>query len=368
MQKEINKMKNQDKQYLKVLLLASISSLGISAAQATGSYGLIARKGRESDDATEMVSVVLSNGILESHPSFGQVLGHSSHSSHSSHGSHGSHSSSSHGSHSSHTSSSHTSHTSHTSSSHTSHTSSSHTSHTSSSGYDNGDYGGIAYGGSTHSGSNADAKGLLIGTGAVVAGVGVYLLIKYIIKTHKKHVASRKAEINQYRAFASRDLSKGVYGNDVDYMTDLLIENDVLDRYDKTYSHKWSHYKYDRKVKHSVKRMQARMGRKKTGKASTTFLMSLQQWKDTRKNLMNVASIDSLDLTNNRNALLAVAILLVEKGYMKSYDVDNIMSEHEKSKIVEAYYTFLHNNHLPETNLVDEQKLRLLNSLPDKQK
>lgn len=362
-------MKNQDKQYLKVLLLASISSIGIPAAHATGSYGTIARKEREGDDVNfEMVSEMLSNGILESHPSFGQVLGHTSHSSHSSHGSHGSHSSSSHGSHSSHTSSSHTSHTSHTSSSHTSHTSSSHTSHTSSSGYNNGDYGGIAYGGSTHSSSSEEVKGLLIGTGAVVAGVGLYLLIKHIIKTHKKHVTSRKAEINRFHPYASRNLSKGVYGTDVDSMTDLLIENDVLDRFDKTFSHKWSHYKYDRKVKRSVKQMQARMGHKRTGKASETFLISLQQWKNKRKELMKAASKDSLDITRDRNALMAVAILLVEKGYLKSYNVDDIMNEHEKSKIVRAYYAFLRDHRLPETSLIDEQKLNLLNYSPNKQK
>lgn len=361
-------MKSKDKYYLKALLLASMSSIGIPMSYAAGTSGIIARKEHEgSDTNTEMVSDVLSNGVLESHPSFGEVLGHTSHSSHGSHGSHGSHTSSSHGSHSSHTSSAHTSHTSHTSSSHASHTSSSHTSHTSSSGYDNGGNSGL-YGGSTHSGNSAEAKGLLIGTGVVVAGVGVYLLVKHIIKNHKKHVAKRKAEINQHRAYASRDLSSGIYGNDVDSMTDLLIDNDVLERFDRTFSHKWLHFKSDRKVKHSVKRMQTRMGRKRTGKASTTFLTDLQQWKNTRQRLVNAATIDSLDITKDRNALLAVAILLVEKGYLKSYDADDIMSEHEKSKIVRAYYAFLRDNRLPETSLIDEPKLNLLNYSPNKQK
>lgn len=361
-------MKNREKRYLKALLLASMSSICIPASHAAGISEIISRKEREgSDTNTEVISDVLSNGVLESHPSFGEVLGHTSHSSHGSHGSHGSHTSSSHGSHSSHTSSSHTSHTSHTSSSHTSHTSSSHTSHTSSSGYDNGGYDGIAYGGTTHSGSSTEAKGLLIGTGAVLAGVGVYLLVKHIIKTHKKHVASRKAEMNRHY-YASRDLSSGIYGIDVDRMTDLLIDNDALERFDRTYSHKWSHYKYDRKVKRSVKRMQTRMGRKRTGKASTAFLTDLQQWKNTKQRLVNDATKDSLDITGDSNALLAVAILLVEKGYLKSYDADDIMSEHEKSKIVRAYYEFLRDNSLPETSLIDEQKLNLLNYSPNKQK
>lgn len=188
-------MKNRDKHFLKALLLASISSIGIPVAQAAGITGTIARKEREGSDInTEMVSEVLSNGILESHPSFGEVLGHSSHSSHGSHGSHGSHTSSSHGSHSSHTSSSHTSHASHTSSSHTSHASSSHTSHASSSGYDNGGYSELPYSTTSHSGSNAELKGILIGTGAVLVGVGVYALVKHIIKAHKKRVAKRNAE------------------------------------------------------------------------------------------------------------------------------------------------------------------------------
>lgn len=83
---------------------------------------------------------------------------------------------------------------------------------------------------------------------------------------------------------------------------------------------------------------------------------------------MTAAAKDSLDLTEDRNALLAVAILLVEKGYLKSYDSDDIMSEHEKSKIVRAYYAFLRDNSLPETSLIDEQKLNLLNYSSNKQK
>lgn len=331
-------MRSKDKYYLKALLMASISSIGLPVAQATGVSGTIERKEREgSDSSTEIVSETLSSGVLESHPSYGEVLGHSSHSSHGSHGSHGSHTSSTHGSHSSHTSSSHTSHVS--------------------SGYDSGS-----------GGSGNSTKIALTALGGIAGTVGLTILINHIIKTHKKHVALRKAEINQYHIYASRDLSSGIYGNDVDRMTDLLIENDALERFDRTYSHKWSHYKYNRKVKRSVKRMQARMGRKRTGKASISFLTDLQQWKNTRQRLVNAASRDSLNLRKDRNAFMAVAILLVEKGYLKSYDVDDITSEHEKSKIVRAYYKFLRDNCLPETTLVDEQKLRLLISLPNNQK
>lgn len=330
-------MKSKDKHYLKALLLASISTIGMPIAQAAGTSGAIVRKEREGSDAnTEMVSETLSSGVLESHPSFGEVLGHTSHGSHASHGSHGSHTSSSHGSHSSHTSSSHTSHVS--------------------SGYDG-----------SSGGSGNSTKIALTALGGLAGTVALTYLINYIIKTHKKHVASRKAEMNRHY-YASRDLSSGIYGNDVDRMTDLLIENDVLKSYDRTLSRKWSHIKYDSKVKHSVKRMQARMGRQRTGKASKAFLMSLQQWKDTRNRLMNSIAIDTLDLIKNRNALMAVAILLVEKGYLKSYDFENINSEHEKSKIVEAYYAFLRHNQLQEITLIDEQRLRLLYSLPNNQK
>ena len=320
-------MNNKDKYYLKALLLASISTIGMPIAQAAGTSGTIARKERErSDVSTELVSETLSSGVLESHPSFGEVLGHTSHSSHGSH----------------------VSHTSHVSS---------------------GNYGGGSGGGSGGSGNSTNIGLTVLGLAGIGAlSCGIPYLIHHIIQTHKKHIASRKAEINQYRPFASRDLSKGVYGTDVDYMTDLLIDNDVLDRFDKTFSRKWSHYKYDRKVKRSVKHMQARMGQKRTGKASTTFLMSLQQWKKTRDRLVNAAAKDSLDLAEDRNALLAVAILLVEKGYLKSYDSDDIMSEHEKSKIVRAYYAFLRDNSLPETSLIDEQKLNLLNYSSNKQK
>lgn len=323
-------MKNKDKYYLKALLLASISSIGMPVTQAAGASNYIARKEREgSETSTEMVSEALTNGVLESHPSYGEVLGHTSHSSHGSHGSHGSH------------------------------TSASHSSHVSS-GYSGGGGGG--------SRNNNSSQIALTALGGLAATLGVLYLVNYIIKKHKKHVASRKADINRYRAFGSRDLESGMYGNDVDRMTDLLVENDVLDSWDRTVSPKWSHIKYNRKVKRSVKRMQARMGRQRTGKASAGFLMNLQQWKNTRSKLVSGVAQDSLDLNRDRNALLAVAILLVEKGYLKSYDSDDIMSEKEKSKIIESYHDFLNDNHLPETSLVDEQKLRLLNSLPDAQK
>ena len=319
-------MKNRDKYYLKALLLASISSIGMPVAQAGGLSNYIVRKEREADDtSTEMVSDALSNGILESHPSYGELLGHTSHSSHGSHGSHGSH------------------------------TSSSHSSHVSS-GYSGGGGG---------SGKNNSSTIALTALGGLAATLGILYLVKYIIKKHKQHVATRKADINRYHAFASRDLKSGMYGNDVDRMTDLLVENDVLDAWDRKVSHKWSHIKYNRKVKRSVKRMQARMGRQRTGKASSNFLMSLQQWKNTRSRLMTNVSRDSLDLTKNHDALLAVAILLVEKGYLKFYDADNIMSEREKSKILESYREFLRDNNFAETTLVDEHKLRLLNSLPN---
>ena len=318
------KMKNRDKHYLKALLLASISSIGMPVVQAAGMSGYVARKEREeSDSSTEMVSETLSSGVLESHPSFGEVLGHGSHVSHGSH--------------------------------------SSHVSHTSSSGYGGGSGSG--------SGGNANStKIALTALGGLAGTIALTYLINQIIKSHSKHVAARKAEINRNRAFASRDLKDGMYGNDVDRMTDLLIDNDALDRSDRTFSHKWSHYKYDGKVKHSVKRMQARMGRQKTGKASMLFQMNLKQWKNKKDRLIIAVSRDSLDLTDSRDALLAVAILLVEKGYMNNYDADNIMSEHEKSKIIKAYYTFLRRNRLLKTTLVDEQRLRLLYSLPNKQK
>ncbi len=319
-------MKNKDKHYLKALLLASMSSIGITASHATGTSGVIARKEREgSDTSTEMVSEALSNGVLESHPSFGEMLGHTSH------GSHGSHSS---------------------------HTSSSHTSHISS-----------GYGGGGGGGNKVNStKVAVTALGGLAGTVALTYLVNQIIKSHSKHVAARKAEINRNRAFASRDLKGGIYGNDVDRMMDLLIENDALDRFDRKISHKWSHYKYNGKVKRSVKRMQVRMGRQKTGKASVSFLMNLQQWKNTRNRFIVAASKDSLDLTQDRNALMAVAILLVEKGYLKDYDVDNLMSEHEKSKIIKAYKKFLRRSQLPETTLVNEQRLRLLDSLPNNQK
>lgn len=320
-------MKNKDKTYLKTLLLASMSSIGITASHATETYNIIARKERERNDtSTEMVSEALSSGVLESHPSFGEVLGHTSHSSHGSHGSH------------------------------SSHTSSSHTSHVSS-GYNGG--GG---------GSSNSTKIAVTALGGLAGTVALTFLVNHIIKSHAKHVTARKVEINKNRTYASRDLKSGIYGNDVDQMTDYLIENDALVSSDRTFSHKWSHYKYNHKVKRSVKQMQTRMGKQRTGKASKTFLMNLQQWKDMKNRFVIAVSKDSLDLIQDRNALMAVAILLVEKGYLKDYEADDIMSEHEKSKIINAYKKFLRHNQLAETTLVDEQRLILLNSLPNNQK
>lgn len=317
-------MKNKDKYYLKALLLASISSIGMPVVQAAGMSGYVARKEREeSDSSTEMVSETLSSGVLESHPSFGEVLGHGSHVSHGSH--------------------------------------SSHVSHTSSSGYGGGS-------GSGSGGSANSTKIALTALGGLAGTIALTYLVNQIIKSHSKHVAERKAEIKRYRAYASRDLSSGVYGTDVDRMTDLLIENDALDRSDRTFSHKWSHYKYNGKVKRSVKWMQARMGRQRTGKASKLFQINLKQWKQNKDRLIIAVSRDSLDIMEDRNALLAVAILLVEKGYLNNYDTDNIMSEQEKSKIIKAYYAFLRRNQLSKTTMVDEQRLRLLESLPNKQK
>lgn len=321
-------MKSKDKLYLKALLLASLSSIGLPVAQAAGTSATIARKESEGTDAsTELVSETLSNGVLESHPSFGEVLGHTSHSSHSSH------------------------------SSHVSHSSSSHSSHVSS-GYSGGS------GGSKNNMNYGLAALGIVGT--VAFTFGTPYLIDHIIKTHKKHIATRKADINRYRVYGSRDLTKGIYGNDVDYMTDLLVQNEVL--VNRPYSGKWSHYKYNRRVARSVKRMQARMGRKRTGKASMTFLLSLQQWKNTRSKFVNALSNDTLDIAKDRNALLAVAILLVEKGYLKNYDAANIMSEGEKTKIIRAYNKFLCDKSLPETTLIDEKRLKLLISLPNNQK
>ena len=45
-------MKNKDKHYLKALLLASVSTIGMPIAQAAGTSGTIARKERESSDAS----------------------------------------------------------------------------------------------------------------------------------------------------------------------------------------------------------------------------------------------------------------------------------------------------------------------------
>ena len=344
-------MKNNDKHYLKALLLASMSSIGITASNATGTSNVIARKEREgSDTSTEMVSEALTSGVLESHPSFGEIIGHTSHTSHGSHGS--------------------------------------HTSHVSS-----GPGGGGGGGGGGGNKVNS-TKVAVTALGGLAGTVALTYLIDHIIKkrskhvatrkaktkqhqayssrnhikTDSKHVAARKAEINRNRAYASRDLKDGMYGNDVDRMTDLLVENDVLKAWDRTVSRKWSHIKYNRKVKRSVKQMQARMGQQRTGKASKAFQMNLQQWKNSRAQLISAASIDSMDIAKEHDALLAVAILLVEKGYLNSYDADDIMSEHEKSKIIKAYKTFLRRNQLPESTLVDEQRLRLLNSLPNKQK
>ena len=279
-------MKPSHKDFLKTLLLTSVASIGGSQTSMAASAPIVAISKDEmigDNTANENLASTLSSSVLSPGTSFSEITGHKSHSSHSS-----------------------------------------HKSHVSSSG------GGYGYGGYGSSKSES-SKGAAIAGGAVLGGAVLYFVIHKIVKSHKKHKANRAQRLYQANAtyssyrLGTRELSPKNYGADLNEMIDSLISNDVLSRNDIQYTKKSNRfYKYNSKVKKSVKRMQRRMGYPITGVANVKFQTNLKQWKTARTKYNELIASDTININENQEALTAVAILLVEKGYMKEYNVDYI--------------------------------------------
>jgi hypothetical protein len=147
-------------------------------------------------------------------------------------------------------------------------------------------------------------------------------------------------------------------------MIDSLKANGLLTNADLVQSKNPRYKKYNSSVKRAVKRMHVRMGRPKSKIASKQFLTDLKSWKVKRERYASLIKADILNLEFCEEALKAVAILLVEKGYLNKFDASNIMSSKEKKRILDAYHKFQRDNGLEESNFIDYRILAILYKLP----
>ncbi|MBQ0022607.1 MAG: hypothetical protein KBT29_05155 [Prevotellaceae bacterium] len=217
--------------------------------------------------------------------------------------------------------------------------------------------------------------------GAIGGSVAIYYIVKAICKSAKKHKVNKaknygyagsasaySSSSTNYtpikREYASRDLETGAIGTDVDEMIDSFIANGVLTKAELKKSKNPYNYKYNSAVKRSVKRMHVRMGKKKSKYASKTFLSDLKNFRKRQDEYSALIYANALDIEHNKEALTAVAILLVEKGFLKSYDADNIMNADIRLKILKAYHKFQQSVGIQESSIVDVETLAKLYSLP----
>lgn len=323
-------MKTSHKNYLKSLLLTSVASIGGTQASIATPAPIVAISKDEmtrDNSMNETLSSTLSSSILSPGSSFSEITGHTSHSSHSSH--------------------------------------SSHQSHTSSSGY--------GYGGSSSYNSGGSSKGSAVAGGVVVGGLVLYYVIHKIVKNYKKKKANRTLKLKQEYAtyssytYGTRELSSSTYGADLNTMIDYLVDNNVLKKSDVKYTKNHHFYKYNSNVKKSVKKMQRRMGLPVTGIATVKFQTNLKQWKSLRSKYNELIKADTININDNQEALTAVAILLIEKGFLKEYNVDNVTTPIYKNLILDAYHDFLKKQKLPISDDINLEILNLLYSLPSKQ-
>lgn len=330
-------MKQQHKDYLKTLLLTSVAAVGGPQSSMATTAPVVAITKEETtrdNSASEELSATLSSSVLSPGSSSSEVTGHTSHSSHSSH-------------------------TSHTSSSH-----SSHASHYSSSG------GGGGYGGSSSKNKNYREAAMYAGA-AVGTAVLSYVILKIIYK-HKERKARRISRRNREESafstywLGSRELSSKTYGSDQNELVNLLIANGVLSRDDVQLTKSHRFYKYNSKVKKSVKKMQRRMGLQASGIATVRFQTNLKQWKDRRSKVGSIMVADTININDNRESLTAVAILLTEKGYLKGYDIDSITTNGSKEMILDAYHDFLKDQDIPVSDDISLETLTALLKLPTK--
>lgn len=323
-------MKTSHKNILKSILLTSLVTLGTSPANSLGATPSLSITKKEKDDEDTYFSEKINSGILTNYSETSEQESHTSHSSHSSHSSH-----------------------------------TSHSSHASSSGY-------------SGEGSKINGKALGIGLGVSLGGAALYYIIHSIcnyVNNHKKNNnsyisnnANYASNYDKYyrgeRIYGSRDLKKGDFGTDVNEMIDSLVANGVIDKNEVKLSPNTFYKLYNKPVKRAVKQMYGRMGLEKRAIATKEFQLNLKDWKKIRRNYELIINLDRINLEKNKDALTAVAILLVEKGYLKKYNLQFIMSPKEKEKIIIAYHKFLVENELSISNYIDSVTLAKLYKLP----
>lgn len=198
-------------------------------------------------------------------------------------------------------------------------------------------------------------------------------IIHKIVKNHKKKKAERALMLEQdYKAYSlytlgSRELSASTYGADLNQMVDSLVSYNVMQRNDVRYGKNKRFYKYNSKVSKSVQKMQRRLGLPATGVADVKFQTNLMEWRKQRLKFNQMIESDTININDNQEALTAVAILLVEKGFMKEYDVDYITTPTYKNLILDAYHDFLKKQKLPISDDINLDILNKLYRLPTKQ-
>lgn len=345
----INKYKN----ILKSVILTSLATLGTSPVPTMAAPMVVAsKKESEASGENQTLSEQLNNGELMSAAEMSEAPAHGSHSSHSSHSSHKSHSSSS---------------------------------------------GGSSY--SSGGGSGDGEKAATI-VGATVGGALLIWAIVWLIKqctknsyysSHNKNInhrpayyyADRGERVNPYpsadvfepeqafeilntpySSYGRRELKPRSYGSDVDEMIDSLVANGVIRREDLVLYKNKPHYKYNRAVKKGVRKMNLRMGYKKSNRASIPFLKDLKAWRNKKNEWMTSLSDTEFSIFKDDNTSRAVAALLVEKGYLKDYDFEAFDAVKNRNNLLDAYHKFQKDSHINESENIDLKIISILYKLP----
>lgn len=340
----INKYKN----ILKSVLLSSLATLGTSPTPTIAAPLAIAGK-KENESNGESLTEQLNNGELISASEMAEASSHGSHSSHYSHSSHESHSSSS---------------------------------------------GSSSYGGGSGSGGESAA----IAIGATVGGALLVWAITWLVKkitydtsysnnnrsvyrknssidynddiySHHSHSSIRTKKLSGTSiavldTLGSRELTTKSVGSDVDEMIDSLIANGAIKRKDIVLYKDMRHYKYNRAIKKGVRRMNRRLGYKRSSKASIAFQKDLKSWRIQKTNWISSISDTGIWIFADNDTSRAVAALLVEKGYLKEYDFEGFNDINNKNKLIESFHKFQNENNLKESEYIDLKIISLLYKLP----
>lgn len=147
-------------------------------------------------------------------------------------------------------------------------------------------------------------------------------------------------------------------------MIDSLVANGVLRREDLVLYKNKPHYKYNRAVKKGVRKMNLRMGYKKSNRASIPFLKDLKAWRNKKNEWMTSLSDTEFSIFKDDNTSRAVAALLVEKGYLKDYDFEALDAVKNRNNLLDAYHKFQKDSHINESENIDLKIISTLYKLP----